>query len=143
MRQTPVNDYLEEISTKLPEELYGNLSDAIYETVCEFDEEAAQLQAENAKLVDVLHEVEQEAIHAYHCLQQDCVTIANSSEHFFKKWWRAECELDRAKAENAKLLEFVSDIWPSVKGDVRGMRMSAREFQKLRNRARELGIEVP
>lgn len=50
MRQTPVDDYLEEISTRLPEELYGNLSDAIYETVCEFDEEVAQLKAENAKL---------------------------------------------------------------------------------------------
>ena len=50
MRQTPVDDYLEEISTELPEELYGNLSDAIYETVCEFDEEVAQLKDENAKL---------------------------------------------------------------------------------------------
>ena len=67
-----------------------------------------QGKAENAKLVDVLHEVEQEAIYAYHCLQQDCVTTANSSEHFFKKWWHAECELDRAKAENAKLRELVA-----------------------------------
>lgn len=50
MRQTPVNDYLEEISTELPEELYGHLSDAIYETVCEFDEEVAQLKAENDRL---------------------------------------------------------------------------------------------
>lgn len=64
---------------------------------------ADELQAENAKLVDVLHEVETEAVYAYQCLQQDCVTTANSSEHFFKKWWHAECELDRAKAENAKL----------------------------------------
>lgn len=58
MRQTPVNDYLEEISTELPEELYGNLSDAVYETVCDFDEEVAQLKAENAKLrkmVEDLH----------------------------------------------------------------------------------------
>lgn len=54
MRQTLVNDYLEEISTELPEELYGNLSDAICETVCEFDEEVAQLKAENAKLRELV-----------------------------------------------------------------------------------------
>ena len=54
MRRTPVNDYLEDISTELPEEIYGYLSDAIYETVCEFDEEVAQLQTENAKLRDSL-----------------------------------------------------------------------------------------
>lgn len=54
MRQTPVNDYLEEISTELPEELYGNLSDAIYETVCEFDEEVAQLNAENDRLRELM-----------------------------------------------------------------------------------------
>lgn len=67
--------------------------------------EIERLEAENAKLVDVLHEVEEDAIYAYHCLQQDCVTTANSSEHFFKKWWHAECECDRLKAENAKLRE--------------------------------------
>ena len=50
MRQTPVNDYLKEISTELPEEIYGCLSDAIYETTCEFDEEVGLLKAENAKL---------------------------------------------------------------------------------------------
>lgn len=58
MRQTPVGDYLEEVSTRLSEELYGNLSDAIYETICEFDEEVAQLKTENAKLreqVDAAH----------------------------------------------------------------------------------------
>lgn len=55
MRQTPVNDYLEDISTELPEEIYGHLSDAIYETVCEFDEEVAQLKAENAKLRNLVH----------------------------------------------------------------------------------------
>ena len=74
-----------------------------------------QGKAENAKLVDVLHEVEQEAIYAYHCLQQDCVTTANSSEHFFKKWWHAECELDRAKAENAKLRELCEDMYGFIK----------------------------
>ena len=54
MRQTPVNDYLEDISTELPEEIYGRLSDAIYETVCEFDEEVAQLKSENAKLRELV-----------------------------------------------------------------------------------------
>lgn len=57
MRQTPVNDYLEEISTELPEELYGNLSDAVYETVCDFDEEVAQLKAENAKLREFMSDI--------------------------------------------------------------------------------------
>ena len=53
MRQTPVNDYLEEISTELPEEIYGRLSDAIYETTCDFDEEVGLLKAENAKLLEL------------------------------------------------------------------------------------------
>ena len=70
-----------------------------------------ELEAENAKLVDVLHEVETEAVYAYHCLQQDCVTTANSSEHFFKKWWHTECECDRLKSENAKLRELARDAW--------------------------------
>lgn len=65
MRQTPVNDYLEEVSTRLPEELYGNLSDAIYETVCEFDEEVAQLKAENAKLRAVIES-------EIHCWKGSC-----------------------------------------------------------------------
>lgn len=54
MRRTPVEDYLEEISTTLPEETYGYLSDAIYETNCDFDEEVASHRAENAKLRDSL-----------------------------------------------------------------------------------------
>lgn len=54
MRRTPVNDYLEDISPELPEEIYGHLSDAIYETVCEFDEEVAQLKAENNKMRDLV-----------------------------------------------------------------------------------------
>lgn len=54
MRRTPANDYLEDISTELPEEIYGYLSDAIYETVCEFDEEVDQLKAENAKLQELV-----------------------------------------------------------------------------------------
>ena len=98
-----------------------------------------QGKAENAKLVDVLHEVEQEAIYAYHCLQQDCVTTANSSEHFFKKWWHAECELDRAKAENAKLRELVAELWALADGYT----PDDSELDTARDLMRELGIEVP
>lgn len=69
MRQTPVNDYLEEISTELPEEIYGRLSDAIYETTCDFDEEVGLLKAENAKLRELVNGLE-------HCTQlracKDC-----------------------------------------------------------------------
>ena len=75
------------------------------EIAAERQEQFDQLKAENAKLVDVLHEVEQEAVYAYRCLQQDCVTIADSVGHFFKMWWHAECELDRTREENAKLRE--------------------------------------
>ena len=85
------------------------MSDPIYEAqayeIAKMARSISALEAENAKLVDVLHEVEAEAVYAYHCLQQDCVTIANSTEHFFKKWWHAECECDRLKAENARLRE--------------------------------------
>lgn len=77
--------------------------------------EYMKLKADNAKLVDVLHEVETEAVYAYNCLQQDCMTTANSSEHFFKKWWHAECELDRVKDENAKLREQIHWL---KKGDI-------------------------
>ena len=77
-----------------------------------------ELLAENAKLVDVLHEVETEAVYAYRCLQQDCVTTAESSEHFFKKWWHAECtndnrlkRIDQLEAENAKLRELLRDLY--------------------------------
>lgn len=69
MRQTPVNDYLEEISTELPEELYGNLSDAVYETVCDFDEEVAQLKVENAKMREAL------AISVPLPLDDDCCAV--------------------------------------------------------------------
>ena len=70
-----------------------------------------QLKAENAELVKVLHEVEEEAVYAYRCLQQDCVTTADSVTHFFEKWWHAESEIDRLKAENAKLRELVREAY--------------------------------
>ncbi len=70
MRQTPVNDYLEEISTELPEELYGHLSDAIYETVCEFDEEVAQLKAEADKLRKLCADLR-------FCKRHDCLTCSH------------------------------------------------------------------
>ena len=109
-----------------------------------------ELLAENAKLVDVLHEVEAEAVHAYHCLQQDCVTTANSSEHFFKKWWHAECECDRLKAENAKLRELYSYFLRQKKlaGCFDCFGGNCEEWGKchgdcvFESRARELGVEV-
>ena len=98
-----------------------------------------ELLDENAKLVDVLHEVETEAVYAYRCLQQDCVTTAESSEHFFEKWWHAECELDRVKAENAKLRELVADMlgYYAMPNNIDYKREAA-----LLERARELGAEV-
>ncbi len=77
---------------------------------CDSREELAErivgLEDENAKLVSVLHEVEDEAILAFNSLREDCETITSSSQHFFDKWWHAECEADRLKAENAKLREL-------------------------------------
>ena len=62
----------------------------------------ADMLNENDRLVRVLHEVEREAVHAYKCLQKDCETITGSASHYFDKWWHAECQNDRLKAENAK-----------------------------------------
>lgn len=85
---------------------------------CYVNDNLNELLSENAKLVDVLHEVETEAVYAYRCLQQDCVTTAESSEHFFKKWWHAECmndnrlkRIDQLEAENARLRELVRDLY--------------------------------
>ena len=63
-------------------------------------DELDRLKAENAELVRVLHELEQEAVHAYRCLQHDCEQVLESEQHFFKKWWSSDCE-------NAKLRESV------------------------------------
>jgi FtsZ-binding cell division protein ZapB len=71
-------------------------------------DELDKLKAENAELVRVLHELEQEAVHAYRCLQYDCETITGSASHYFDKWWHAECQNDRLKAENAKLREEIA-----------------------------------
>lgn len=111
------------------------------------ESDASDLAAENAKLVDVLHEVEEDSIYAYHCLQQDCVTITNSSEHFFKKWWHAECELDRAKAENAKLRKLLTFYLGCLtNGHVNCDSCAFAEYlcehgRKVIDWARELGIE--
>ena len=109
--------------------------DALERRIDELCEEVERRKGEYAKLVDVLHEVEQEAIYAYHCLQQDCVTTANSSEHFFEKWWHAECELDRAKDENAKLRELVRDLYYETKSP-------SNHATQVELRMSELGIEV-
>lgn len=140
-----------------PERVGQLLRQVEHETQVAFDEHTElfnlnnQLKAENAKLVDVLHEVERDAIHAYHCLQQDCVTITNSADHFFKRWRHAERELSRMKAENAKLRDFAHGLltgyecghgelcegcaWTGMEG--------RHEFRcPVRVKARKLGIEV-
>jgi len=115
-------------------DVYSDMVDYIDEAETDYD-----------KLVDVLHEVETEAVEAYHCLQQDCATATNSSKHFFKKWWHAECELDRVKSENDKLRELCAALYrcadagkpceacPLYDGDGRCM-----DEQRMR----ELGIGV-
>ena len=65
MRKTPVEDYLEEISITLPEEAYGRLSDAIYETNVEFDQEIESRVDENAKLRELVKEMRA-------CLEDEC-----------------------------------------------------------------------
>ena len=100
---------------------------------CYVNENLNELLAENAKLVDVLHEVETEAVYAYNCLQQDCMTTASSSEHFFKKWWHAECKLDRVKDENDRLRELVDYMAPIAW-------YAASECE--RDRMRELGVDA-
>lgn len=92
------------------------------------------IERENAKLVDVLHEVEEDAIYAYRCLQQDCITITDSSTHFFEKWWHSECELDRAKAENSKLCELVRELYEDQCDEC--------DQWRYRDRMCELGVEV-
>ena len=105
-----------------------------------------ELLDENAKLVDVLHEVETEAVYAYRCLQQDCVTTAESSEHFFEKWWHAECELDRVKAENAKLRELVADTLMQPRDYCQKYDIEYDNWDSVNEhldaRLRELGVEV-
>lgn len=54
MRKTPVEDYLEEISTSLSEETYGRLLDAIYDTNCDFDDELAAAEERGARLAGAL-----------------------------------------------------------------------------------------
>ena len=101
-----------------------------------------QGKAENAKLVDVLHEVEQEAIYAYNCLQQDCEAVVGGQTHFFNKWWHAECECDRLKSQNAKLREYAAKAWSLFirHGAVHACDLS--EVDAVRDGLRELGIEV-
>lgn len=99
----------------------------------------SEKDTENAKLVEVLHEVEAEAVHAYRCLQQDCVTTANSSQHFFDKWWHAECELDRLKIENTDLRELVKAMRPFL--CCMPFASCDTLAANVRDRMRDLGIE--
>jgi hypothetical protein len=123
-------------------DVYSDMVDYIDEAETEYD-----------RLVDVLHEVETEAVYAYHCLQQDCATATNSSEHFFKKWWHAECELDRLKKENDKLRELACKYVEYTSEDCcEGCVFKSRcndsevdecwQLTEIRGLARELGIEV-
>lgn len=76
--------------------------------------ENAKLRDENAKLENVLHEIEKDAIVAYHCLQSDIRHVMESETEFFQKWWSAECRNDNRlkriellESENAKLRELL------------------------------------
>lgn len=116
MRQTPVNDYLEDISTELPEEIYGHLSDAIYETVCEFDEEVAQLKDENARLQEVVSDGEENAR-----------LILGESRTL--------------RAENAKLRELITDVHEALCSDKAGM-FHKLILASMEDDMREMGIEA-
>lgn len=105
----------------------------------ETQQENDRLKAENAKLVDVLHEVEEEAVLAFNSLRQDCETITDSSQHFFEKWWHAECEVDRLKAENAKLRELASKL--GILADSGLMALDDKEFASIIDNAKELGVD--
>lgn len=108
-----------------------------------------QGKAENAKLVDVLHEVEQEAIYAYNCLQQDCEAMVDGQTHFFNKWWHAECECDRAKSQNAKLTNLakwmyqVMDMSCAVRYPHEPAPVSIQALNRAEKELQALGIEVP
>lgn len=60
---TPVEDYLEQISTTLPEETYGRLLDAIFETECGFGKQTEQSRAENAKLRELVKDMYHDLSH--------------------------------------------------------------------------------
>lgn len=96
-----------------------------------------QGKAENAKLVDVLHEVEQEAIYAYNCLQQDCEAMVDGQTHFFNKWLHAECECDRAKLQNEKLREQCAEMWEAIKTHER---VNFATILRFGERLRKLGV---
>mgnify|MGYP006958188369 CR=1 FL=1 len=81
------------------------------EGIAEHAERIVALEEENAKLVSVLHELEDEAILAFNSLREDCETITSSSQHFFDKWWHVECDVDHLKDENTMLSTLVSQMY--------------------------------
>lgn len=106
---------------------------------------------ENAKLVDVLHEVEEESVLAYHGLQSDIELLIKSETESFEKWWRSECRNDNKlkrievlDAENAKLRELLrDDLRPKYDHTLRMTPVEWREYDDdILRRACELGIEV-
>lgn len=116
------------------EEENAKLRELARKLVPELCEQNAALCKENAKLVDVLHEVETEAVYAFQCLQQDCVTATNSPEHYFEKWWHADCECERLAAENTKLRELVAELYEDQCDEC--------DRWKYRDRMRELSVEA-
>lgn len=87
---------------KTPEELVALIDGSAY----------MRAKAENAELVDVLHEVEEEAVYAYRCLQHDCEVAIEHSQEVFEKWWHAECERERLKELVEELLPYAGDSCP-------------------------------
>lgn len=80
MRKTPVEDYLEEISTTLSEETYGRLSDAIYETNVDFDQEIESRVAENAKLRELVRDMMRFFEDGSYCTTCEKVAECDASE---------------------------------------------------------------
>lgn len=111
--------------------------------------EAERLAKDNETLERVLHEVRDEAVVAYRCLQSDVQHVLNSESHFFSKWWHSECECDRLRKENAELRKLLTFYLGCLtKGHVNCDSCAISgdgdcdHGRKVIDKARELGIEV-
>lgn len=123
MRKTPVEDYLEEISITLPEETYGRLSDAIYETNVKFDQEIKSRVAENVKLRELMYE----RAHAY--------AIQNMTEDELR------ITATNALEDNAKLRELVKEMRVCLEDECKRCHKWG-DTCDLEHEMRELGIEI-
>lgn len=103
--------------------------------VREGESENAKLREENDKLVKVLHEVESDAVDAYHGLQHDCKLLTGEIDDRFMKYWHEQCE-------NAKLRELCADVWHlfTEHGAVHPCDLPV--VDAVRDRMRDLGVEV-